>query len=146
MPFSCSLYTYSPYYLLTYPSTRTRIWLVETKVSSTLLGKAFVIVSAGLSRLLTYRISYSSRRSYNCRRAIMSIINRFSFVIPSLTRHLYKEYKSVYTIIGTASSSSCSITFAIIELIAYAKSALATILYISDASTLLVTLLLFVLL
>jgi hypothetical protein len=37
-------------------------------------------------------------------------------------------------------------TFAIVKLIAYAKSAPATIPYISDASTLLVTLLLFVLL
>ncbi len=76
----------------------------------------------------------------------MSIINRFSFVVPSLTRHSYKEYKSVYTTISTASSSSYSMTFVIVELIAYAKSALATIPYISDTSTLLVTLLLFVLL
>jgi hypothetical protein len=76
----------------------------------------------------------------------MLIINRFSFVIPSLTRYLYKEYKLVQTIIGIASSPSYFITFAIIELIVYTKSAPATIPYISDASTLLVTLLLFVLL
>jgi hypothetical protein len=76
----------------------------------------------------------------------MSIINRFSFVIPSLTRHLYKEYELVQIIIGIASSPSCSITFAIIELITYAKLAPATIPYISNTSTLLVTLLLFILL
>ncbi len=76
----------------------------------------------------------------------MSIINYFSFVIPSLTRHLYKEYELVQTIISIANSPSYSITFVIIELITYTKSALATIPYISNASTLLVTLLLFVLL
>ncbi len=76
----------------------------------------------------------------------MLIINRFFFVIPSLTRHSYREYELVQTIIGIASSPSYSITFAIVELIAYAKSAPATIPYISNTSTLLVTLLLFVLL
>ncbi len=76
----------------------------------------------------------------------MLIINRFSFVILSLTRHLYKEYESVYIIISIASSSSYSITFTIIKLIVYAKLAPATILYISNTSTLLVTLLLFILL
>ncbi len=59
---------------------------------------------------------------------------------------MYKEYESVQTIIGIASSPSYSITFAIIELITYTKLALATIPYISNTSTLLVTLLLFILL
>ncbi|KAF1937537.1 hypothetical protein EJ02DRAFT_309723, partial [Clathrospora elynae] len=27
----------------------------------------------------------------------MSIISRFSFVVPSLTRHSYREYESVHT-------------------------------------------------
>ncbi len=76
----------------------------------------------------------------------MLIINRFSFIILSLTRYLYKEYELVQIIIGIASSSSYSITFVIIKLIVYTKSALVTIPYISNTSTLLVTLLLFILL
>ncbi|KAF1357494.1 hypothetical protein EJ07DRAFT_39148, partial [Lizonia empirigonia] len=30
----------------------------------------------------------------------MSIISRFSFVVPSLTRHSYSEYESVHTMSG----------------------------------------------
>ncbi|KAF1937412.1 hypothetical protein EJ02DRAFT_307257, partial [Clathrospora elynae] len=30
----------------------------------------------------------------------MSIIRRFSFVVPSFTRHSYKEYESVHTMSG----------------------------------------------
>ncbi|KAF1967818.1 hypothetical protein BU23DRAFT_482252 [Bimuria novae-zelandiae CBS 107.79] len=54
----------------------------------------------------------------------MSIIRRFSFVVPSLTRHSYSEYKSVHTTSG-------------IDTIA--MSTPLTILYISNARTLLVT-------
>jgi hypothetical protein len=36
-----------------------------------------------------------SLRSYNCRSAIISIIRRFSCVLPSLTKHSYNEYESV---------------------------------------------------
>ncbi|EFQ91565.1 hypothetical protein PTT_11551 [Pyrenophora teres f. teres 0-1] len=53
----------------------------------------------------------------------MSIIRRFSFVVLSLTRHLYKEYESVQTTSGISGILSRSVT----------------ILKISDANTLRVT-------
>ncbi|KAF1965258.1 hypothetical protein BU23DRAFT_490079 [Bimuria novae-zelandiae CBS 107.79] len=52
----------------------------------------------------------------------MSIIRRFLFVVPSLTRHSYSEYESVHTTSGID-----------------AMLTLLTILYISNARTLLVT-------
>ena len=80
-------------------------------VSSAEFRFNFVMVSAGLSYPLIYLTSNSSRRSYIYRSAIISIINRFSFIKPSLTRHSYSEYKSVHTIIGIGGRFSYSVTF-----------------------------------
>ena len=117
----------SLYSLLTYPSIRTRSWLVLTKVSRDLFGVAFVIASAGLSIPLIYRILNSSLRSYDCRRAIMSIIRRFSFVVLSLTKHSYNEYESVQTIVGMAGRPSCSVIIFSVEPMAKVMSMPATI-------------------
>ena len=75
------------YFLSTQPSTRMQRAFVLMNVSSALLGLPFVIASAGLSRPSIHRISQSSRLSYDCRKAIISIMSLFSFVVPSLTRH-----------------------------------------------------------
>jgi hypothetical protein len=76
------------YPLLTHPSTRTRRLFVSTEVSRALLALALVLASAGLSWSLIHRISKSSLRSYDCRRAMMSIMRRFSLVVPSLTSRM----------------------------------------------------------
>jgi hypothetical protein len=91
----------------THPFILTLNSFVLTSVSNALFGLAFVIASAGLSSPWIYRISYSSLRSYNYRNVIISIIRRFSFVIPSLTKHSYREYESVQTTISRSSRSSC---------------------------------------
>ncbi len=74
----------------------------------------------------------------------MSIIRRFSFIIPSLTRHLYNEQESVYIIISTRGRSSYFIVILIVVLIKIAMQTPPTIPQISEVSTLLVTLLLFI--
>ena len=74
----------------------------------------------------------------------MSIIRRFSLVVPSLTKHLYKEKESVQIIVGILGTPSRSVIILSVELIAKAMSAPATMLYTLDASTLLVTRLLLV--
>jgi hypothetical protein len=50
----------------------------------------------------------------------MLIIRRFSFVILSLTKHLYNKYKSVQTIIRVYKNLSCLLIILIVILIAIA--------------------------
>jgi hypothetical protein len=50
----------------------------------------------------------------------MSIIRRFSFVVLSLTKHLYSKYKSVQTTIRVCENPSCLLIILIIVLIAMA--------------------------
>ncbi|OCK87077.1 uncharacterized protein K441DRAFT_596092, partial [Cenococcum geophilum 1.58] len=64
------------------------------------------------------------------------IIRRFSFVLLSLTKYLYREYKLVYTIIGIIGSLSRSVIILTVVPIAIAILTPLTILYISDARTL----------
>jgi hypothetical protein len=87
-----------------------------------LFGVDFVIASAGLSFLSIYRISVISLRLYDCRSAMISIIRRFSCVVPSLTKHSYNEYESVQTTIGVCGNPSCSVIILIVVLIAMAIS------------------------
>jgi hypothetical protein len=46
-----------------------------------------VIESAGFESLVIQMISAISRRLYDCRIAIISIIRRFLYVVPSFTKH-----------------------------------------------------------
>ncbi|KAF1978696.1 hypothetical protein BU23DRAFT_449945 [Bimuria novae-zelandiae CBS 107.79] len=69
----------------------------------------------------------------------MSIIRRFSFVVPSLTRHLYSEYKSVHTTSGIDGRPRRSVIILSIIKIATAILTPLTMLYISNTKTLLVT-------
>jgi hypothetical protein len=91
----------------TYPFILTLNLFVLTSVSNTLFGLAFVIALAGLSSPWIYWISYNSLRLYNYRSTIISIIRRFFFVVLSLIKYSYKEYKSVQTTISRSSRSSC---------------------------------------
>ncbi|KAF1975603.1 hypothetical protein BU23DRAFT_420465, partial [Bimuria novae-zelandiae CBS 107.79] len=52
----------------------------------------------------------------------MSIIRRFSFVVPSLTRHLYSKYESVYTTSGINSRPRRSVIILSVVKIAIAMS------------------------
>jgi hypothetical protein len=88
----------------------------------------FVIVSAGLSFLLIYRIFVIFLRSYNCQSAIISIIRRFFCVLPSLTKYSYNKYKSVQTTIRVCKNPSCLVIILIVVLIAIAILTLLTML------------------
>ena len=67
----------------------------------------------------------------------MSIIRRFSCVVPRLTRHLYSDLEFVQRISGRSIPS----TLSIVDLTKALMSNLWAILYSSKAKTLLVTLL-----
>jgi hypothetical protein len=69
----------------------------------------------------------------------MSIIRRFLFVVPSLIRHLYSKYKSVHTTSGIDSRPRRSVIILSVVKIAIAMSTPLTMLYVSNARTLLVT-------
>lgn len=120
---------------------RILISFVLIRSVSALFGDAFVNASAGLSLPLIQRISEISRLSYDYLNAITSIIRRFSFVVPSFTRHSYREKESVQITKGTGGSRSWSIINFKVVTIDRPISKPATMLYISEASTLLVTLL-----
>jgi hypothetical protein len=55
----------------------------------------FIIAFARFESPLIYLTSTISLHSYACQRHIMSIISRFSCIIPNLTRHLYSNLESV---------------------------------------------------
>ena len=117
-------------------------WLI--KVLRALLGVPLVIISARLLFLLIQRILQISQRSYNYRKAIISIISLFSFIVPSLIRHSYNEKESIHTTVGIFSSPSLLVIILRVVPIAYAISTPYTILYSSEASALRIIRLLFV--
>ena len=77
-------------------------------------GFSFVIAFTGLLPLLIHLISTISLLLYNCCKHIRSTINCFSCVILSLTKQLYRDFKSVQRVIN--SHSSCRI-FSMVTLI-----------------------------
>jgi hypothetical protein len=74
----------------------------------------FVMASTGLLPLSIHLILTISLFSYNCHKHIRSTISRFSCVVLSLTKQLYKDFKSVQRVIS--SHLSCRI-FSMIVLI-----------------------------
>jgi len=100
----------------------------------------FVIASAGFELPLIHLTSAISLRSYACRRHIMSIINRFSCVVPSFTRQSYNNLESVQRTSGKSIPSILSI----VNLTKAPISKPWAIPYSFKARTLLVTLLHFV--
>ncbi|KAF1357477.1 hypothetical protein EJ07DRAFT_41166, partial [Lizonia empirigonia] len=69
----------------------------------------------------------------------ISIISRFSAVVPSLTRHSYNEYESVHTISGIGGRPRRPVIILRVVRIAIAMSTPLTMPYVSDARTLRVT-------
>ena len=57
---------------------------------------SLIITSAEFLSPLIYKISTISRRLYNYLRYKISIIKRFSYIVSSLTRYSYRDYKSIY--------------------------------------------------
>ena len=74
----------------------------------------------------------------------MLIISLFSFVVPSLIKHSYKEKESVQTTIGMWATRSQVVTIWSVDEIAIAISIPAVIAYSSEARTARVTLLYFI--
>ena len=66
----------------------------------------------------------------------MSIIRRFLLVVLSLTRHLYREYKSVHTISGVSGRPSRSVIILRVVRVAIAMLTPLTMPYVSKARTL----------
>jgi len=97
----------------------------------------FVIAFAGFELPLIHFTSAISLRLYAWRRHIISIINRFSCVVPNLTKHSYNDFESVHRINGKSIPS----TLSIVDLTKAPISKPWAILYNSEAKTLLVTLL-----
>ena len=77
-------------------------------------GFNFIIASIGLLPPSIHLILAISLLSYNYHKHIRSTINHFSCVVLSLTKQLYRDFKSVQRVIN--SHSSCKI-FLIVTLI-----------------------------
>ena len=120
--------------LSTHPSMLIHSLLVSISSYKARHGLLFVIASAGLLLPLIHLTSVISCRSYDWRRYMRSIIRRFSCIVPSLTRHLYRLFKSVQTISsnGSVRCRSC----VRVDLIAAAVSNLLASAYVSKPSTL----------
>ena len=99
-------------------------------------GFNFVIAFARLLPLLIYLIFAISLLLYNYCRYIKLTISCFFYVVPSLTKQLYRDFKSVQRI--TNSYLSYRI-FSIVTLIAALVLNLWAILYNLDAKTLCIT-------
>jgi hypothetical protein len=69
----------------------------------------FVIAFARFESPLIHLTFIISLRLYACRRHIMSIISRFSCVVPNLTKHSYSDLESVQRTSGKSISSTLSI-------------------------------------
>ena len=122
--------------LSTYLVTCSLTIFVSIRSFNAWYGFNFIIVSVKLLPPLIYLISAISLLLYNYYRHIRSIISCFSYVVPSLTRQLYRDFKSVQRVIG--SRLSCRI-FLMVTLIIAPVSNLYAILYSSDAKILHIT-------
>jgi hypothetical protein len=117
-----------------YSSTIIFISFILISFYSEEFGAAFVITSAGLIAPAIHLIFTSLRRLYIYRSIIISIINFFFFIVPSLTMHSYNKKKSVQTTIGRERSIPNYLKIWIINVaIEYPALISATILYISEA-------------
>jgi hypothetical protein len=88
----------------TYLVTYSLIIFILIKSFNAWQGFNFIIIFTGLLPLLIYLISAISLFLYNCYRYIRSTISRFSYIVPSLTKQLYRDFKSVQRVSGSYSS------------------------------------------
>jgi hypothetical protein len=100
-----------PYLHFTYSSTSNYIIFVSTSRLRAFEDFVFdfVIAFARFELPLIHLTFTISLRSYACRRHIISIISRFSYIIPNLTKHLYNNLEFVQRISGKSILSTLSI-------------------------------------
>ena len=135
--YMCILLTRMPYVRSTYSSTSNCRVFVSINRLRAFVDFDFVIASAGFESPLIHLTLAISLRLYAQRRHITSIINRFSCVVPNLTKHSYSDLESVQRISGKSILS----TLSIVDLTKAPMSNPWAILYSFEAKTLLVTLL-----
>jgi len=99
-------------------------------------GLDFIIASIGLLPLLIYLISAISLLLYNYYKYIRLTISRFSYIVLSLTKQLYRDFKLVQRISGSRLSYRI---FLIVALITAPVSNPWAILYNLDTKTLYIT-------
>jgi len=134
-PFPFSQSVPSAPFRSTYASAYISILFVSIICVRAALLACFVIALAGFDSLVIHTISVISRLSYDCRIAMMSIIRRFLYVVPSFTRHLYKENELMQIVIRVWVCVILSrVSFSAQVVLNLCASA-----YSSDAITLLVT-------
>ena len=131
---SIPAFPFSP--LFTHSVTYSLIIFVLIRSFSAQQGLDFIIASTKLLPLLIYLIFTIFLLLYNYYRHIRLTISCFSYIVLSLTKQLYRDFKSVQRITG--SRSSCRI-FLIVALITAPVLNSWAILYNSDAKTFCVT-------
>ena len=118
----CPLHLYAPPILITCPyprSTHSSTSNCNVFVSISCLRAFedlefdFVIASAGFDSPLIHFTSAISLRLYAQQKHIISIIRRFSCVVPNFTKHLYNDFESVQR----TSSKSIPSILSIVDLI-----------------------------
>ena len=70
--------------------------LISINYYNALYFLSLIIALAKFLSSLIYRISTISRRLYNYFKYRISIINRFSYIIFSLIKYLYRDRESIY--------------------------------------------------
>jgi hypothetical protein len=86
---------YIPYSHSTHSSTSNCIVFILIRRLRAFVGFNFIIESAGFDSPLIHLTSAISRYLYTWRRYITSIISRFSCVVPSFIRYLYRDFESI---------------------------------------------------
>ena len=122
--------------LSTYLVTYSLIIFVLIRSFNVQQGFNFVIASIGLLPLSIHLISAISLLLYNYYRHIRLTISRFSYVVLSLTKQLYRDFKSVQRISGSCLSYRI---FLIVALIIAPVLNLWAILYNLDTKILYIT-------
>ena len=135
--YSPPILTICPYLRSTHSSTSNCSVFVLMRVLRAFEAFDFVIAFAGFDLPLIHLTSATSLRSYAWRRHIISIIRRFSCIVPNLTKHSYNDFEFVQRTSGKSILSILSI----VDLIKAPISKLWAIAYNSEANMLLVTLL-----
>ena len=130
---------WSIFCLSTHPSRSSSRRFVSTSFCNASYSLSFVIASAGFLSPLIHRISVISRRSYNCFRHRRSIINLCSWVVPSLTRHSYRDLESIHMVRGISPWAVSENIWSKVDFIVTATSNHRDNAYSSEANTLLVT-------
>ncbi len=134
-PYAYLFHLYTCYSRLTYSFIFNYIMFMSIRYLKTFKGFIFIIVSAGFDSPLIYLTFIILYRLQAQRRYIISIIKCFFYIVPSLIRYLYKDFKLVQIIKG----SSIPSILLIIDFINVLILKPYIILYNSDVNILFIT-------